>query len=98
MSLDNNLDIGPADYEYNVTSSKTEYFVSPSYVITEDQIEKITQGNIVKVRIEYNAGYIDREMRGFTKKKPSKFPEYLSELYHDVKTALKKERSITDDF
>lgn len=98
MELTNYKDIGPADYEYKVTSSKTEYYVSPSYQITEDQILKITQGNIVKVRIEHNAGFFDREMRGFTKKKPSRFPEYLGELYADVKVALSKERSIIDNF
>lgn len=98
MQLENHTEIGPADYDYKVTSSGTKYSVSPNYVITEDQIMQIIKGNVVKVRIENNTGYIDREMRGFTKKKPSKFPEYLNEMYQNIQQALSSERKITDDF
>lgn len=99
IELENAKEIGPADYEYKVTKYGTNYYVYPSYNITEDQIQQIINGNVIKLRIEHEVGYLDRELKGIKKKSAkSRFSEGLKDLYENVKTASNQENNIRDNF
>lgn len=99
IELENNTEIGPGDYEYEVSKYGTNYYVYPSYNITEEQIQKIIDGNVIKVRIEDNVGYLDREIKGKKKKSvKSRMSEDIKELYDNVKAASQQGKSIYDNF
>lgn len=99
IELKNNTEIGPGDYEYEVSKYGTNYYVYPSYNITEEQIQKIIDGNVIKVRIEDNIGYLDREIKGKKKKSvKSRMSEDMKELYENVKAASQQGKSIYDNF
>ena len=99
IELENCEEIGIADYEYEVTSYGTNYYVYPSYTITEEQIQKIINGNVIKVRIEINTGYLDREIKGKKKKSvKGRMSEDMKEIYDNVKAASLQKKSIYDDF
>ena len=41
FELENDKEIGPSDYDYNVSSSGTDYYVKPSYILSEKQIKEL---------------------------------------------------------
>lgn len=84
--------IGPADYEYQVSSYGTTYFVYPIYEITEAQIQKIIDSDVTKIRVQWTGGTFDKDIK---KKKLSK---HLSNVYPAIKNALNKEKTLYDDF
>jgi len=88
IELQNTREIGAGDYKSNVTSSGT----SPQYSVTEEQIQKIIDGNIVKIRIETNTGELDRDI------KKNKFSKAVANDYPFLKERLKKQKRITDGF
>lgn len=92
IELENDKEIGPADYDYNVTRYGTDYYIKPSYILTEDQIKELYTSNIVKIRIETNGGSFDREI------KPKKFAKAVKEMYDAINTAKSKETSVYDNF
>lgn len=92
MELENNKEIGRSDYDYNVSKYGTSYYISPSYIITEEQLNELLRSNIIKVRIETNGGSIDRDI------KPKKFAKSLKEMYEAICTAKTKAHTIYDDF
>ena len=99
LELENSTEIGPGDYKYDVSKYGTTYYVYPSYSITEEQIQKIISGNVIKVRIEHEVGFVDREIKGVKKKSPkSRFSEGMEQLYTDVKAASQQTKNIRDNF
>ncbi len=99
IELENSKDIGPGDYEVKVTKYGTNYYVYPSYDITEEQIQQIINGNVSKIRIEHEVGYLDREIKGIKKKSPkSRFSENMEKLYSNVKAAAQQKNNIRDNF
>lgn len=88
----NSKKIGPADYTYNVTRYGTDYFVHPSYSISEEDIKSLLSTDIVKNRIETDFGYIDRDI------KSTKFKENLQKMYDAITEAKKKPNNIYEGF
>jgi hypothetical protein len=84
--------VGLADYNYYVSKFGTSYFVYPTYVITEEQIQEIIDNDVVKIRIQWTGGTIDKEIK---KKKLSKM---LSHTFPALKAAAVQQKSIYDDF
>ena len=62
------------------------------YSITEDQIQKVIENNVVKVRVETSIDYFDGKVYG------TKFSKTIANDYKLIKKALEKEISVYDDF
>ena len=92
FELENDKEIGPSDYDYNVSSSGTDYYVKPSYILSEKQIKELLDSNIIKIRIETNGGSIDRDI------KPKKFTKALKEMYEAICLAKTKTNTVYDNF
>lgn len=92
IELVNSTKIGPADYTYNVTRYGTSYYVKPSYDISEEDIKKLLKADIIKIRIETDFGYIDKDI------KATKFKENLEKMYNAIIEAKKKPNDIYDGF
>lgn len=92
IKLANSKKIGPSDYTYNVTRSGTYYYVTPSYYASTENIESLLNADIIKVRIETDFGYIDRDI------KSKKFKEKLGKMYNAVLEAKKKPYNLYEGF
>ena len=95
LKLDNNEVIELKSLEeskYEISDSNRR-IVDASYPIEESMLKKIMERSIVKIRIEYNGGYFDRQF------KKNKFGDNLKIAYNNIQLALQKEsKSIRDDF
>lgn len=92
IELQNTKEIGAGDYKFNVTSSGTYYYTSPNYSVTEEQIQKIIDDNIVKIRIETDTGELDRDI------KKNNFSKAVANDYQFLKERLKEQKSVYDGF
>lgn len=84
--------IGPSDYTYNVTKYGTVYYVWPIYEITEDQIQQIVNFDVVKIRVQFDGGTFDRDI------KKGKLSKLFSKAYPAIKSALEQTKSVYDNF
>lgn len=92
FEFENNKYIGPADYEYSVTDLGTNYYLLPSYPITEEQIVKLCSSKVTKVRFETDSGTFDRDI------KSKKFKKALSEMYESIVAAKSRKNTVYDGF
>ncbi len=92
MELSNTEAIGPADYEYQVTDYGTNYYTYPSYIVTEEQLKQISSGEVVKVRIENNIEYFDREI------KKNKFSKAIQKSYEAILSRKQVKNDVYSDF
>lgn len=69
----------------------SDYSTIALYPITEEEIEKITQG-VTKIRQEILSGTFDKEY------KKDKIGQVIKVEYQQIKNALKTTKNITDDF
>ena len=73
---------------YNEFSHST----NSSYLLSEEQIKKILNGNVVKIRIERDVDVIDKEIR------KNKFSKRVKEAYDNIIKALQTSKDIYSDF
>ncbi len=92
MELSNSNRIGRADYTYTVLSGGTLYYMKPCYQITQEQIETICSKNPIKIRIENNMEYYDRNI------KSKKFSQGLKKQYDNIKYAMTIDNDIHEGF
>lgn len=92
LELVNVKKIGPADYEYSVSSSGTSYYTFPKYSVTEEQIDKIIKGEVVKIRIENNIEHFDRNI------KKNKFSKNLESMYKAIKSKKETNNDVYQNF
>ena len=92
MELKNCNEIGPADYQYQVTKYGTNYYLNPQYPITEEELHKLLTDKVTKVRIEHDAGHFDREINS------KKFNKRINTLYKQVKDRLSVSNDVHDGF
>lgn len=91
--LENNKEIGPADYEFEVTRhGYTIYYLRPSYLLSEEQLRKLCSSNIIKIRIETDNSSFDRDIN------PKKFSKAINKMYQAINSAKSVENTIYDDF
>ena len=95
MELENIREIGAADYDYHTSNYGTTYSVYPSYPLSEDELKKIIDGGVVKVRLENNVETIDMEL---VKARTKQVSRELNQLYTEIKKVAQVEKKITDDF
>lgn len=84
--------IGPSDYTYNVTKYGTVYYVWPIYEITEEQIHQIADFDVTKIRVQFDGGTVDRDI------KKGKLSKLFSKAYPAIKSALTQTKSVYDNF
>ena len=92
MELQNSKEIGPADYTYNVTRYGTDYYVRPSYILTEAQLKTLINSKVIKIRIETDSDMFDREI------KSAKFQKNLKEMYDAICAQKQKSNNVYDGF
>ena len=92
MELVNCDEIGSTDYKYNVTRFGTDYLTYPTYNVTEEEIQKIIDGNVVKIRIENNIEYFDRDI------KRNKFSKALKTAYDAINAQKNVKNDIYEGF
>lgn len=92
MELKNNRKIGPADYKYNVTSTGTDYYTFPQYPITEEEIKKIIAGEVIKIRVENDIEFFDRNI------KKNKFSKGIKTAYEAIKAKKETKNDVYEGF
>lgn len=92
MELINCDHIGPADYKYSVNKYSTSYFTFPKYNVTVDEIQKIASGEVVKIRIENNIEYFDREI------KKNKFSKAVKNAFDAINTRKTVKNDVYEGF
>lgn len=92
MELSNTEVIGPADYKYSVTKYGTNYYTYPSYKVTEEQLKQIISGEVVKIRIENNIEYFDREI------KKNKFSKAIQQSYEAILSKKQVKNDVYTNF
>lgn len=92
MELKNNQKIGPADYKYQTSSSGTSYFTFPHYSVTEEEIQKIIDGEAIKIRVENDIEFFDRDI------KKNKFSKGLKNAYEAIKAKKETKNDVYEGF
>ena len=92
MELNNRKEIGPADYKYYVVLGSTIYFVFPEYPLTEEEVIKITKGEVVKIRLENNKEHIDLKVKN------NKFSRKIKESHENIISEKNRKNGIYDGF
>lgn len=87
ITLDNVNDIGP--YDYTRVGGELQTF--PTYPITKEELLKIIDGDVIKIRIETDVDLIDRDIRGT-------MSDALREAYELICRKLAVKKSIYSDF
>ena len=60
MELVNCERIGPADYHVDMTQLGPDYYTYPKYIVSVEDLQKIINGEVVKIRIENDLEFFDR--------------------------------------
>lgn len=92
MELKNNKKIGPADYKYQTSRSGTSYFTFPHYSVTEEEIQKIIDGEAIKIRVENDIEFFDRDI------KKNKFSKGLKNAYEAIKAKKETKNDVYEGF
>jgi hypothetical protein len=92
MELKNNKEIGPADYEIVQPLKSVHYITYPRYSVTEEEIQKIIDGEVVKVRIENNIDFIDRNI------KKNKFSDGIKKSFAAIKAKKETQNDLYEGF
>lgn len=66
------------------------------YYITEEQVVSITKDPVVKIRIEYDKGYLDIDCA--RKDGTSRFSDYVKKAYNVIEQAKKNKTGLYDNF
>lgn len=92
MELVNRDHIGPADYEYRVTSVGTDYYTYPKYSVSVEDIQKIINGEVVKIRIENDIEFFDRDI------KKNKFSKALKKAFDAISSRKTVKNDVYEGF
>ncbi len=88
VELTNLFYVGPGSYE----DVYPNVVAAAYYEMTEEQINQIIKGNIVKIRIETDSKMIDHNLNS------NQLSSGLKEKYETIKVALKEKKSVYSDF
>ena len=88
IELTNLFYVGPGSYE----DIYPNVVAAAYYGLTEEQINQIIKGNIVKIRIETDGKMIDHNLNS------NQLSSGLKEKYETIKVALKEKKSVYSDF
>jgi len=88
-------EVGFFDNKANVYGSSTWYNSRPSYKIKSSDVKKMIEGDVTKLRMETNLGYID-----FDKEKYSKwlFSDVLKQCYDLIQEKAQKSNDLYEGF
>lgn len=84
--------VGLEDIECQITKYGTHYYIYPMYEITTEQIEKIINQDVIKIRVQCTGGTFDREI------KKQKLSKLYSKAYPAVIEVLSQNKSVYDNF
>ncbi len=90
MELRNCREASPINY--HVTWFGTNCYLQPKYILTENQLREIISNDAIKLRIENNKGYIDKQV------KKNRLSKLLGSMYKDIQKALSVQKDIYSDF
>lgn len=64
MELSNTKEIGPENYDLRTNvNGRLFYLTSPSYSISENELKRLIEGEAIKVRVETNVDFFDRDIK-----------------------------------
>lgn len=92
MELKNNKKIGPTDYKFQTSKYGTSYFTFPHYSVTEEEIQKIIDGEVIKIRIENDIEFFDRDI------KKNKFSKGMKKAYDAIIAKKKTKNDVYEGF
>ncbi len=84
IELPNTKETDKADYTLQIFNGRKINYrkVSYTYLITEEQIKSICSKNVVKIRVEMDADYIDKKIKG------SRFSKNMTKQWNSIQNAL----------
>ena len=83
MELENVREIELIDNKLEHSRTTSYYLVYPQYVVTEEQLDKIMNNEVIKLRIENNVEFLDRTI------KKNRFSQGIKKAYEDIQNQLK---------
>lgn len=92
MELENIEEIELTDNKLEQSLSHSFYLVYPEYPVTKEQIQNIINNEIVKIRIENNSEYFDRNI------KKNKFSKGIKSAYEDIQEKKLTKKDIYEGF
>ncbi len=92
MELKNHEKIGPTDYKYQVSSIGTSYFTFPKYILTVEEIQKIIDGEVIKIRIENDVEFFDRDI------KKNKFSKGMKKAFESINAKKTTKNDVYEGF
>lgn len=92
MELVNCERIGPADYQYQVTNIGTNYYTFPKFNVSEEELHKIINGEVVKIRIENDIEFFDRDI------KKNKFSNGLKKAFDAINSRKTVKNDVYEGF
>lgn len=103
ITLENSDDISTVDNKYEVIGTSTIYYAYPTYPLTNEQLTKICDNEVIKVRLEYDTHEYTIEIEEPKNKKKvnknnNKFSSIIREAYANIQNVYKKEKNIYTDF
>ena len=92
ITLENSKKIGPLDYDSYVGEYQVIYWVIPTYLISREDIVRIIEQGVVKIRIETDTDSIDRDV------KASRIKDVLKKCLRNIDETMQKKKDIYSDF
>lgn len=93
ITLENDNQIGPLDYETFFYSGSLHYVVQPMYKISKKDIMSIIQKGIIKIRIETNIDVQDR-----IEKDCKRFTKLFTKAYKNITKSLRTKMTLYSNF
>ena len=92
MELVNSVHIGPADYKVDITRFGTDYYTYPTYNVSVEDIQKIINGEVVKIRVENNLEFFDRNI------KKNKFSTVIKNAFEAINSRKTVKNDVYEGF
>ena len=90
IELKNCSHIGPGDYKYEEIMFAPHYYTNPMYIVSLEDLKKIINGEVVKIRIENDIEFFDRNIQW------NKFSKALKKAF-DAIESRKKVKNVKAD-
>ena len=92
MELENANEIGIIDNKLEHSRTTSYYLVYPQYPVNEEQLDKIINNEVIKLRIENDIEHLDRNI------KSNKFSKGIKAAYEDIQKKKQTKNDIYEGF
>lgn len=92
IELKNCVEIGPGDYKYEEIMFAPHYYTNPMYIVSLEDLQKIINGEVVKIRIENNIEFFDRNIQW------NKFSKALKKAFDAINSRKTVKNDVYEGF